>query len=136
MYRLDAATKPDAEALTFASCLTDEKSKLKCEHPYDVRDLDQRREFATQLHESLAALACEDDDTAQGILRQIPSFSNDNDSTRKGLATVLLARMKTSELCLGLAGLPAEYKAELERLAKEEEAERQQAAKAASAVRQ
>ena len=89
-----------------------------------------------RLHEALATLACEDAYTTQGILRQILLSSNDSHLTRKGLATILLAQMKTSELCLGLAGLPAEYKAELERLAKKEEAERPQAAKAASAVRQ
>ncbi len=89
-----------------------------------------------RLHEVLVTLACEYTYTARGILGQIPRPNSESDSTRVGLATVLLARMKASEPCPGLAGLSAEYKAELERLAKEEEAEHQQAAKAASAVRQ
>ncbi|WP_246327309.1 pentapeptide repeat-containing protein [Candidatus Competibacter phosphatis] len=134
LRRLKLTIQPGAAVPTFDSCIADRESQPKCQQVYDVNNLDQRREVKKRLHEVLAALACEDAYTAQGILGQIPSsYSNDNDSTRQGLATVLLARMKASEPCPGLAGLSAEYKAELERLAKKEEAKRQQAAKAASA---
>ncbi|MDG4561326.1 MAG: pentapeptide repeat-containing protein [Candidatus Competibacter sp.] len=133
---MDAAAKPGAEAPMFDSCLTDQNSQLKCKQTYDAIDPDRRQEFMTRLHESLVTLACEDTDIARGFLRQIRHVglrsSDDLDSTRIGLATVLLARMKANEPCPDLAGLSAEDKAELERLAKKE-AERQQAAKATSA---
>ncbi|MEZ5575947.1 MAG: hypothetical protein R3F44_10020 [Candidatus Competibacteraceae bacterium] len=122
LQRLDAAAKPGAEALPFDSCLTDQKSQLKCKQTYDAIDPDRRQEFMTRLHESLVTLTCEDTDIARGILRQIRYVrlrsSDGPDSTRIGLAAVLLARMKDNEPCPGLAGLSAEDKAELERIAK------------------
>ena len=138
LQRLDAAAKPGAEVPMFDSCLTDQKSQLKCKQTYDAIDPDRRREFMVRLHEALVTLACENTDIARGVLRQIRYMlrsSDNSDSTRTGLATVLLARMKANEPCPGLAGLSAEDKAELEKLAKEE-AERQQATKATSAGQQ
>ncbi len=134
---LDAAAKLGAKAPMFDSCFTDQKSQPKCKQTYDAIDPDRRQEFMTRLHESLVTLTCEDTDIARGILRRnVRLRSSDGpDSTRTGLAAVLLARMKASEPCPGLAGLSAEDKAELEKLAKEE-AERQQAAEATSVGRQ
>ncbi len=131
-YRLELATT-QYETPIFISCLNDEKSQPKCQQTYDATNPDQRREFMSRLHGVLAILACEDSYAAHGILSQIPDSDAESDSTRAGLATVLLARMKENPPCEGLAGLSAGDKAKLERLAK---TERQQAAKAASAARQ
>jgi len=130
---LESAATPSAETPTFASCLTDGKSQSKCQQAYDATNLDQRREFMVRLHEVLATLSCKDTDIARGILRQIPK-SHDRDSSRAGLATVLLVRMKANEPCPGLAGLSVENKTKLEMLAKKE-AEQEQKANAASAER-
>lgn len=134
-YRLELATTQH-EAPTFDSCLNDEKSQPKCQQAYDATNPDQRREFMSRLHGALAILACEDSYAAHGILSQIPDSDVESDSTRAGLATVLLARMKADPPCTGLTNLSAQDKAELERLAKEEKAERQRAAKAANTIRQ
>ena len=79
-------------------------------------------------------MACENADTAHGILWQIPESDDESDSTRAGLATAFLGRMKANPPCPGLAGLSAEDKAKLEQLAKDE-AEREQAAKTTGAAR-
>ncbi len=133
LQRLEAAAEPGNAAPTFASCLTDGKSQPRCQQAYDATNLDQRHEFLVRLHEALATLSCEDSHIASGILEQISSA--EGDSTRVGLATVLLARMKANEPCPGLASLSAEDKTKLEELARKE-AERQQATKAAGTDQQ
>ncbi|MDG4551008.1 MAG: pentapeptide repeat-containing protein [Candidatus Contendobacter sp.] len=129
---LKSAATPSTKTPTFASCLTDGKSQPKCQQVYDVTNPDQRREFMMRLHEALATLACKDIHIASGIHTQTSKAPFYMDSTRAGLASVLLARMKAKETCPGLAGLSAEDKAKLEQLAKDE-AERERAAKATGA---
>lgn len=133
--RLKQATEPGAAIPTFASCIADRESQPKCRQTYDATNSAQQREFKQRLQKALAAMACDDADIARGIFRQIPDSDVESNSTRAGLATVLLARMKKNPPCTSLAGLSAEDKKKLEELAKRE-AERQRAAKAASAVRQ
>ena len=143
LRRLKLTIQPGAAVPTFDSCIADRESQPKCQQAYDANNLDQRREFKKRLHEVLAAIACKDADTARSILRQADPFYSygvgmgiDINSTRTGFATVLLARMKANPPCTGLTNLSAQDKAELERLAKAEEAERPRVAKKANAVRQ
>ncbi len=126
LQNLEAATKPGAKAPMFASCLTDGESQPRCQQAYDATNLKQRREFVVRLHKTLTTLSCEDPHIASGILGQISNAYGN--STRAGLATVLLTRMKANEPCPGLAGLSVEDKTKLEKLAKEE-AEQEQTAK-------
>ena len=119
----------------FTSCLIDPKSQVRCHHTYDATNLDQRREFIKHLYEILRTLSCKNFYVANGILRQIPEGHGslfEIESTRDGLATVLLEQMRTSQLCPGLARLSAEDKTKLEQLAKEE-TEQELAAKVAGA---
>ncbi len=119
LQRLKWATKPGAIVPTFASCLIDQKTQPKCHQAYGATNLDQQHEFTQQLHAVLATLACENEYAAHGILIQIPDSSlRKKDSTRAGLATVLLARLKSNPACPGLSNLSPKFKAELERLAK------------------
>ena len=138
LQRLKRATEPGAAAPTFDSCIADRESQPKCQQKYAATNPDQRREFKRRLHEALVAMACENADTARGILRQISDGADDADSTRAGLATVFLGRMKANPPCAGLTDLSAQAKEDLEELAKDEaEAEREQkAAKAAGAGQQ
>jgi len=137
MPSLKWATKSGVKAPIFNSCLIDGRSQPKCQKTYEVTHNEQRSEFMLQLYKTLVTLSCEDTYISKGFLKQVSSSLTSTsvageNSTRNGLASVLLARMKASEPCSGLAGLPAEDKAELERLAKGE-AKRQQSANTAIA---
>ena len=132
LQRLKGATEPGAAAPTFDSCIADQESQPKCQRT--ATNSDERREFKRQLHAALVAMACEDADTARGILKQIPASDDKSDSTRAGLATAFLERMKENPPCAGLTDLSAKDKAKLEQLAKSE-AERERATKTTGADR-
>lgn len=103
----------------FLSCLLDHPQQyptLKCEQPFHADRANEYEEFVQRVHAELANLACTSPHIARGIIQQLPVPGKDSPETfsnRRGLETVLAARLLGDTTCPGLLGLSAKEKKDL-----------------------
>jgi uncharacterized protein YjbI with pentapeptide repeats len=120
--RFQNSTIPNSHKYRLQSCLSTDILPLPCDKRYDPRNPKDYNEFKQQLYLILDNLAAESPDIALGIIHQIPNPQRMYivDSSRFGLATVLIKRLNDSN-APGLQALSDEDKKRLTVLAKAEQ---------------
>lgn len=112
--RLNEASQPGKSLPRYQSCLARKNDPGLCDTRFDPNDPKEMQTFTNDLHSFLSNTFCQSSDNARGILRQI--VRADADSTRKGLASLLIEM----EGCAGLKGLSEEENEELIQVSRKE----------------
>ena len=93
-----AAAKPKITPPQIDSCLSDNKSQLRCKTTYSLE------EFRKALHPEITRLVCQSRDIARGILRRL----NYNDSDRQEFVMAQDKRKQETNTCPGVTLLDEE----------------------------